>query len=97
MYSFIYFAVLFFIFNCANLTFCTHLEGPFTFILVSLVDDIGDEDNQKQSKLNHSVCVFVCGFACVGGVEDNVLWIAMAGTHQIWALFLADGKLPKGR
>ncbi|KAM4623408.1 NHL repeat-containing protein 2 [Polymixia lowei] len=31
-----------------------------------------------------------------GGVEDNVLWIAMAGTHQIWALFIADGKLPKG-
>uniref|UniRef100_A0A8C9X1W0 NHL repeat-containing protein 2 n=1 Tax=Sander lucioperca TaxID=283035 RepID=A0A8C9X1W0_SANLU len=31
-----------------------------------------------------------------GGAEDNVLWIAMAGTHQIWALFLADGKLPKG-
>ncbi|XP_076855410.1 NHL repeat-containing protein 2 [Brachyhypopomus gauderio] len=31
-----------------------------------------------------------------GGVEDNVLWIAMAGTHQIWALFLEDGKLPKG-
>ncbi|XP_077358390.1 NHL repeat-containing protein 2 isoform X2 [Festucalex cinctus] len=31
-----------------------------------------------------------------GGVEDNVLWVAMAGTHQIWALFLADGKLPKG-
>ncbi|XP_039894954.1 NHL repeat-containing protein 2 [Simochromis diagramma] len=30
------------------------------------------------------------------GDEDNVLWIAMAGTHQIWALFLADGKLPKG-
>lgn len=36
-------------------------------------------------------------FSCVGGDEDNVLWIAMAGTHQIWALFLADGKLPKGR
>lgn len=31
-----------------------------------------------------------------GGPEDNVLWIAMAGTHQIWALFLADGKLPRG-
>ncbi|XP_030629832.1 NHL repeat-containing protein 2 [Chanos chanos] len=30
------------------------------------------------------------------GDEDNVLWIAMAGTHQIWALFLEDGKLPKG-
>uniref|UniRef100_A0A8C3AN03 NHL repeat-containing protein 2 n=1 Tax=Cyclopterus lumpus TaxID=8103 RepID=A0A8C3AN03_CYCLU len=31
-----------------------------------------------------------------GESEGNVLWIAMAGTHQIWALFLADGKLPKG-
>uniref|UniRef100_A0A3Q3KD39 NHL repeat-containing protein 2 n=1 Tax=Monopterus albus TaxID=43700 RepID=A0A3Q3KD39_MONAL len=31
-----------------------------------------------------------------GSVSDNVLWIAMAGTHQIWALFLADGKLAKG-
>ncbi|XP_028287658.1 NHL repeat-containing protein 2 isoform X2 [Parambassis ranga] len=31
-----------------------------------------------------------------GDDEDNVLWIAMAGTHQIWALFLADGKLPRG-
>lgn len=39
----------------------------------------------------------VCVCVCVGGAEDNVLWIAMAGTHQIWALFLADGKLPKGR
>ncbi|XP_036428601.1 NHL repeat-containing protein 2 [Colossoma macropomum] len=32
----------------------------------------------------------------VGGMEDNVLWIAMVGTHQIWAVFLEDGKLPKG-
>nr|XP_023652750.1 NHL repeat-containing protein 2 isoform X1 [Paramormyrops kingsleyae] len=32
-----------------------------------------------------------------GGPEDGVLWIAMAGTHQLWALFLEDGKLPKGR
>ncbi|KAI5103328.1 NHL repeat-containing protein 2, partial [Silurus meridionalis] len=31
-----------------------------------------------------------------GGAKDNVVWIAMAGTHQIWALFLEDGKLPKG-
>lgn len=31
-----------------------------------------------------------------GATKDNVLWIAMAGTHQIWALFLEDGKLPKG-
>lgn len=41
--------------------------------------------------------VCVCMGVCVGGDEDNVLWIAMAGTHQIWALFLADGKLAKGR
>uniref|UniRef100_A0A4W3I3Q4 NHL repeat-containing protein 2 n=1 Tax=Callorhinchus milii TaxID=7868 RepID=A0A4W3I3Q4_CALMI len=27
----------------------------------------------------------------------RILFIAMAGTHQIWALFLEDGKLPKGR
>ncbi|XP_012873182.1 PREDICTED: NHL repeat-containing protein 2 [Dipodomys ordii] len=27
--------------------------------------------------------------------RDDVLWIAMAGTHQIWALLLASGKLPK--
>ncbi|KAL7990601.1 hypothetical protein Chor_014031 [Crotalus horridus] len=28
--------------------------------------------------------------------EDSVLWIAMAGIHQIWALLLESGKLPKG-
>lgn len=27
--------------------------------------------------------------------RDNVLWIAMAGIHQIWALLLDSGKLPK--
>ncbi|XP_075698437.1 NHL repeat-containing protein 2 [Rhinoderma darwinii] len=27
----------------------------------------------------------------------GVLWIAMAGTHQIWALLLEEGTLPKGR
>ncbi|KAK0136755.1 NHL repeat-containing protein 2 [Merluccius polli] len=31
-----------------------------------------------------------------GGVKGNVLWVAMAGSHQIWALFLEDGMLPKG-
>lgn len=41
--------------------------------------------------------VNVCVCVGTGGTEDNVLWIAMAGTHQIWALFLEDGKLPKGR
>jgi DNA-binding beta-propeller fold protein YncE len=27
--------------------------------------------------------------------RDDILWIAMAGTHQIWALLLDSGKLPK--
>ncbi|XP_028631348.1 NHL repeat-containing protein 2 [Grammomys surdaster] len=27
--------------------------------------------------------------------RNNILWIAMAGTHQIWALFLDSGTLPK--
>jgi len=26
---------------------------------------------------------------------DDILWIAMAGTHQIWALLLDCGRLPK--
>ncbi|XP_055031973.2 NHL repeat-containing protein 2 isoform X2 [Misgurnus anguillicaudatus] len=32
----------------------------------------------------------------LGNAGGDVLWVAMAGTHQIWALFLEDGKLPKG-
>uniref|UniRef100_A0ABI7W2Q8 Thioredoxin domain-containing protein n=1 Tax=Felis catus TaxID=9685 RepID=A0ABI7W2Q8_FELCA len=27
--------------------------------------------------------------------RDDILWIAMAGTHQIWALLLDSGRLPK--
>lgn len=29
------------------------------------------------------------------GQKDDILWIAMAGTHQIWALLLDSCKLPK--
>ncbi|XP_074731433.1 NHL repeat-containing protein 2 isoform X2 [Strix uralensis] len=36
------------------------------------------------------------GNSISGTQEDDVLWIAMAGTHQVWALMLEDGKLPKG-
>ncbi|XP_074855217.1 NHL repeat-containing protein 2 isoform X2 [Carettochelys insculpta] len=35
-------------------------------------------------------------FGSSGTNEDNILWIAMAGTHQVWALMLESGKLPKG-
>nr|XP_033797245.1 NHL repeat-containing protein 2 isoform X2 [Geotrypetes seraphini] len=35
-------------------------------------------------------------FGSSGANVNDVLWIAMAGTHQIWALLLEDAKLPKG-
>ncbi|XP_064000428.1 NHL repeat-containing protein 2 [Pogoniulus pusillus] len=38
----------------------------------------------------------VFGNSVSGIQEDDILWIAMAGTHQIWALMLEGGKLPKG-
>ncbi|NWS67844.1 NHLC2 protein, partial [Crotophaga sulcirostris] len=38
----------------------------------------------------------VFGNSVSGTQEDDVLWIAMAGTHQVWALMLEGGKLPKG-
>ncbi|XP_074015167.1 NHL repeat-containing protein 2 isoform X3 [Numenius arquata] len=38
----------------------------------------------------------VFGNSISGTQEDNILWIAMAGTHQVWALMLEGGKLPKG-
>ncbi|NWY09516.1 NHLC2 protein, partial [Aphelocoma coerulescens] len=38
----------------------------------------------------------VFGNSISGTQEDDVLWIAMAGIHQIWALMLEGGKLPKG-
>lgn len=46
---------------------------------------------------------FICSyipfffFKVSGTQEDDVLWIAMAGIHQVWALMLEGGKLPKGR
>ncbi|CAM5157519.1 unnamed protein product [Natator depressus] len=38
----------------------------------------------------------IFGSSVSGTHEDDVLWIAMAGTHQVWALMLECGKLPKG-
>ncbi|XP_014164357.1 NHL repeat-containing protein 2 [Geospiza fortis] len=38
----------------------------------------------------------IFGSSISGTQEDDVLWIAMAGIHQIWALMLEGGKLPKG-
>ncbi|XP_067858280.1 NHL repeat-containing protein 2 isoform X2 [Heptranchias perlo] len=35
-------------------------------------------------------------FGTNGNTEDHLLFIAMAGTHQIWVVFLEDGKLPRG-
>ncbi|XP_052654448.1 NHL repeat-containing protein 2 isoform X5 [Harpia harpyja] len=38
----------------------------------------------------------VFGNSISGTQEGDVLWIAMAGTHQVWALMLEGGKLLKG-
>uniref|UniRef100_A0A8C3RZU7 NHL repeat-containing protein 2 n=1 Tax=Chelydra serpentina TaxID=8475 RepID=A0A8C3RZU7_CHESE len=38
----------------------------------------------------------IFGSSVSGTHEDDVLWVAMAGTHQVWALMLECGKLPKG-
>uniref|UniRef100_A0A8D0C648 NHL repeat-containing protein 2 n=1 Tax=Salvator merianae TaxID=96440 RepID=A0A8D0C648_SALMN len=38
----------------------------------------------------------VFGTSVSGAHKDDILWIAMAGIHQIWALMLECGKLPKG-
>ncbi|XP_004680480.1 PREDICTED: NHL repeat-containing protein 2 [Condylura cristata] len=37
----------------------------------------------------------VCGSSGSEGQREDILWIAMAGTHQIWALLLDSGRLPK--
>uniref|UniRef100_A0A8C5LIU1 NHL repeat-containing protein 2 n=1 Tax=Jaculus jaculus TaxID=51337 RepID=A0A8C5LIU1_JACJA len=37
----------------------------------------------------------VIGTSGAGTQRNDVLWIAMAGTHQIWALLLDSGTLPK--
>ncbi|KAH0623735.1 hypothetical protein JD844_006828 [Phrynosoma platyrhinos] len=42
------------------------------------------------------IFIDVVPFKVSGAHEDDVLWIAMAGIHQIWALMLDCGKLPKG-
>ncbi|XP_038677972.1 NHL repeat-containing protein 2 [Scyliorhinus canicula] len=35
-------------------------------------------------------------FGTSGNTNGSLLYVAMAGTHQIWAIFLEDGKLPRG-
>ncbi|KAM6090491.1 NHL repeat-containing protein 2 isoform 3-T3 [Theristicus caerulescens] len=44
---------------------------------------------QKNGQILHTIGVS-------GTQEDDILWIAMAGTHQVWALMLQGGRLPKG-
>ncbi|XP_068114903.1 NHL repeat-containing protein 2 [Hyperolius riggenbachi] len=46
----------------------------------------GAQGNQQPISSPWDVAVF----------SPDVLWIAMAGTHQIWALMLEEGALPKG-
>ncbi|XP_038071189.1 NHL repeat-containing protein 2-like [Patiria miniata] len=34
---------------------------------------------------------------CLGGLDDSILFIAMAGSHQIWGLFLKESKWLKNK
>ncbi|NXG50843.1 NHLC2 protein, partial [Psilopogon haemacephalus] len=58
------------------------------------VDQEGGAKGEEQPISSPWDVVF--GNSVSGTQEDDVLWIAMAGTHQIWALMLEGGKLPKG-
>lgn len=56
-------------------------------------DTQGGEEGEKQPL--SSPWDVVLGSSGSEAQRNNVLWIAMAGTHQIWALLLESGTLPK--
>ncbi|XP_053548671.1 NHL repeat-containing protein 2 [Bombina bombina] len=55
-----------------------------------------DKEGGTQGKNQPISSPWDVAFGAPGVSEQNVLWAAMAGTHQIWALFLEEGTLPKG-
>uniref|UniRef100_A0A1B8Y556 NHL repeat-containing protein 2 n=1 Tax=Xenopus tropicalis TaxID=8364 RepID=A0A1B8Y556_XENTR len=69
-------------------------------LTVSTVAGTGSQGNDKeggaQGEQQPISSPWDVTFGVSGGSEQCVLWVAMAGTHQVWALFLEDGKLPKG-
>ncbi|XP_061491929.1 NHL repeat-containing protein 2 isoform X2 [Rhineura floridana] len=70
--------------------------------MVSTVAGVGIQGTDKEGGSRGDVQPIsspwdvVFGTSVSAAHEDDVLWIAMAGTHQIWALMLESGKLPKG-
>ncbi|KAJ7325217.1 hypothetical protein JRQ81_018237 [Phrynocephalus forsythii] len=70
--------------------------------MVSTVAGIGIQGTDKEGGAQgdqqpiSSPWDVVFGTSVSGTHDYDVLWIAMAGIHQIWALMLECGKLPKG-
>lgn len=69
--------------------------------MVSTVAGIGIQGTDKEGGANgeeqpiSSPWDVVFGRSGSEAPGDDILWIAMAGTHQIWALLLDCGRLPK--
>uniref|UniRef100_A0A8C3YSH1 NHL repeat-containing protein 2 n=1 Tax=Catagonus wagneri TaxID=51154 RepID=A0A8C3YSH1_9CETA len=69
--------------------------------MVSTVAGIGIQGTDKEGGANgeeqpiSSPWDVVFGRSGSEAQGDDILWIAMAGTHQIWALLLDCGRLPK--
>ncbi|XP_063289920.1 NHL repeat-containing protein 2 [Pelobates fuscus] len=68
--------------------------------MVSTVAGVGtqgtDKDGGAQGTEQPISSPWDVTFGASDGIQQSVLWIAMAGTHQVWALLLEEGKLPKG-
>lgn len=69
--------------------------------MVSTVAGIGVQGTDKEGGASgvlqpiSSPWDLVLGTSGSDPQKNDVLWIAMAGTHQIWALLLDNGRLPK--
>ncbi|CAK6436090.1 unnamed protein product [Pipistrellus nathusii] len=69
--------------------------------MVSTVAGIGIQGTDKEGGANgeqqpiSSPWDVILGSSGSEVQRDDILWIAMAGTHQIWALLLDCGRLPK--
>ncbi|OXB82346.1 UNVERIFIED_CONTAM: hypothetical protein H355_009271 [Colinus virginianus] len=72
------------------------LTKSHTQVRERVLDSTGKEETHFYSSKKDDLYVAMVFFIVSGTQEDDVLWIAMAGIHQVWALMLEGGKLPKG-
>ncbi|XP_078269596.1 NHL repeat-containing protein 2 [Rhinoraja longicauda] len=55
-----------------------------------------DQEGGKTGVIQSISSPWDLAFGSIGHAGHSLLFIAMAGTHQIWVIFLEDGKLPGG-